>query len=384
MVQCVSILGSTGSIGRQTLDIIDHLNISIAALTAGTNAERMAQQCRKYRPSLAVMATEDAAKALSAIICDLPTRVCWGEEGLIEAATVPEADCVITAVVGMVGMKPTLAAIRAGKRIGLANKETLVCAGELVMAEAKRYSAQIIPVDSEHSAIFQCLMGCRRKEEIKRIILTCSGGPFFGMDKDQLTKVSKADALRHPNWKMGPKITVDCATLMNKGLEVIEAMRLYDLPLEQVDVLIHRQSIVHSMVEFTDGAVMAQMGSPDMRLPIQLAMTYPQRADCPVDPLDLLTCGSLTFSEPDVDAFPCLALARACAKKGGTAYPAMNGANEEAVSMFLGDEIGFYDIYYLVSKAVESVPFIADPTLEQILKADQLAREFVRREMRNK
>ncbi|MBQ4642226.1 MAG: 1-deoxy-D-xylulose-5-phosphate reductoisomerase [Oscillospiraceae bacterium] len=384
MVQCVSILGSTGSIGRQTLDIIDHLNISIAALTAGTNAERMAQQCRKYRPSLAVMATEDAAKALSAIICDLPTRVCWGEEGLIEAATVPEADCVITAVVGMVGMKPTLAAIRAGKRIGLANKETLVCAGELVMAEAKRYSAQIIPVDSEHSAIFQCLMGCRRKEEIKRIILTCSGGPFFGMDKDQLTKVSKADALRHPNWKMGPKITVDCATLMNKGLEVIEAMRLYDLPLEQVDVLIHRQSIVHSMVEFTDGAVMAQMGSPDMRLPIQLAMTYPQRADCPVDPLDLLTCGSLTFSEPDVDAFPCLALARACAKKGGTACPAMNGANEEAVSMFLGDEIGFYDIYYLVSKAVESVPFIADPTLEQILKADQLAREFVRREMRNK
>ncbi len=383
MVNCVSILGSTGSIGRQTLDIIDHLNISVAALTAGTNTERMAQQCRKYGPKLAVMATEEAAKALSAAICDLPIRVCWGEEGLIEAATIADADCVITAVVGMVGLKPTLAAIRAGKRIGLANKETLVCAGELVMAEAKRCNTEIIPVDSEHSAIFQCLMGSRRKEEIKRIILTCSGGPFFGMEKEQLKRVTKADALRHPNWKMGPKITVDCATLMNKGLEVIEAMRLYDLPLEQVDVLIHRQSIVHSMVEFIDGAVMAQLGSPDMRLPIQLAMTYPERANCPVEALDLLTCGSLTFSAPDTEAFPCLALARACAKKGGTACPAMNGANEEAVSLFLGDRIGFYDIYRLVSRAVEAIPFVAAPTLEQILEADRLAREFVRREMRN-
>ncbi len=383
MVNCISILGSTGSIGRQTLDIVDNLNIPVAALTAGTNAERMAQQCRKYCPGLAVMATEEAAEELSSLISDLPTRVAWGEEGLIEAATVPEADCVIAAVVGMVGLKPTLAAIRAGKRIGLANKETLVCAGELVMAEAKRHNAEIIPVDSEHSAIFQCLMGCHRKEEIKRIILTCSGGPFFGMEKEQLQKVTKADALRHPNWKMGPKITIDCATLMNKGLEVIEAMRLYDLALEQVDVLVHRQSIVHSMVEFTDGAVMAQMGSPDMRLPIQLAMTYPERANCPVDTLDLLTCGSLTFAEPDMEAFPCLALARACAKKGGTACPAMNGANEEAVAMYLNDEIGFYDIYDLVSRAVEAVPFIAQPTLEQILEADRLAREAVRREMKN-
>ncbi len=382
MVNCISILGSTGSIGRQTLDVVDNLHIPVAALTAGTNAQRMAQQCRKYRPSLAVMATQKAAKALSDSISDLPIRVAWGEEGLIEAATIADADCVITAVVGMVGLKPTLAAIRAGKRIGLANKETLVCAGELVMAEAKRYSAEIIPVDSEHSAIFQCLMGCRRKEEIKRIILTCSGGPFFGMEKEQLRSVTKADALRHPNWKMGPKITIDCSTLMNKGLEVIEAMRLYDLPLEQVDVLVHRQSIVHSMVEFTDGAVMAQMGSPDMRLPIQLAMTYPERANCPVDTLDLLTCGSLTFAEPDMEAFPCLALARACAKKGGTACAAMNGANEEAVAMYLNDEIGFYDIYDLVSRAVEAVPFIANPNLEQILEADKLAREAVRREMK--
>ena len=377
MVQCVSILGSTGSIGRQTLDIIDNLKIPVAALTAGTNVERMAQQCRAYRPALAVMATKEAADELQIAISDLPTRISWGEDGLIEAATAPEADCVITAVVGMVGLKPTLAAIRAGKRIGLANKETLVCAGELVMAEAKRYNTQIIPVDSEHSAIFQCLMGSRRKEEIKRIILTCSGGPFFGMGKEKLKMVTKADALRHPNWKMGPKITIDCATLMNKGLEVIEAMRLYDLPLEQVDVMVHRQSIVHSMVEFTDGAVMAQLGTPDMRLPIQLAMTYPERYPCPVESLDLLTCGGLTFSEPDMDAFPCLALARQCAKLGGTACPAMNGANEQAVAMYLNDEIGFYDIYDLVSGAVEEVPFIAKPTLEEILETDQLARQAV-------
>ncbi len=379
MVKCVSILGSTGSIGRQTLDIIDNLKIPVAALTAGTNAERMAQQCRAYRPELAVMATKEAAEALQTAISDLPTRVMWGEEGLIAAAVHEDADCVITAVVGMVGLKPTLAAISAGKRIGLANKETLVCAGELVMAEAKRWGTEIIPVDSEHSAIFQCLMGSHSKKEIKRIILTCSGGPFYGMDRDQLKSVTKADALRHPNWKMGPKITIDCATLMNKGLEVIEAMRLYDLPLEQVDVLVHRQSIVHSMVEFTDGAVMAQMGSPDMRLPIQLAMTYPQRANCPVDELDLLTCGSLTFAAPDMEAFPCLALARRCAKLGGTACPAMNGANEEAVAMYLNDEIGFYDIYDLVMRAVDTVPFIQNPTLEEILESDKLAREAVRR-----
>ena len=384
MVKSVSILGSTGSIGRQTLDIIDNLKIPIAALTAGTSVEKMARQCRTYRPVLAVMATEEAARQLQSAIADLPIRISWGEEGLIEAATIAEADCVITAVVGMVGLKPTLAAIRTGKRIGLANKETLVCAGELVMAEAKRYNTEIIPVDSEHSAIFQCLMGNRRKEQIKRIILTCSGGPFFGMDKEKLKTVTKADALRHPNWKMGPKITIDCATLMNKGLEVIEAMRLYDLPLEQVDVVIHRQSIVHSMVEFTDGAVMAQLGSPDMRLPIQLAMTYPERKECPVDALDLLTCGSLTFAAPDMEAFPCLALARQCAKQGGTACPAMNGANEEAVALYLVDKIGFYDIYDLVSKAVNAVPFTANPTLEEILEADRLARAAVRREANNK
>ena len=378
MVKCVSILGSTGSIGRQSLDIIDHLGLPVAALTAGTNVERMAQQCRKYLPKLAVMSTETAAKELQNAIADLPVQVLWGEEGLIAAATIAEADCVITAVVGMVGLKPTLAAIRAGMRIGLANKETLVCAGQLVMAEAKANDVEIIPVDSEHSAIYQCLMGAGEKRELKRILLTCSGGPFYGKTKEELGVVTKADALRHPNWKMGAKITIDCATLMNKGLEVIEAMRLYGLPLEQVDVLIHRQSIVHSMVEFVDGAVMAQLGSPDMRLPIQLAITYPERLTCPAPTLDLTACGALTFTAPDMEAFPCLALARECAQKGGTACPVMNGANEEAVALFLDDKIGFYDIYDLVKHAVDTVPFIQTPTLEEILEADRLARLAVR------
>lgn len=380
MVKCVSILGSTGSIGRQSLDVIENLKeIQVAALTAGTNVQLMAQQCRQFHPQLAVMATREAAQELQAALTGEKTQVAWGEDGLIAAATIPEADCVITAVVGMVGLKPTLAAIRAGKRIGLANKETLVCAGELVMAEAEECGAEIVPVDSEHSAIFQCLMGCTDRREVKKILLTCSGGPFFDMDAADLKYVTKADALRHPNWKMGPKITVDCATLMNKGLEVIEAMRLYRVPLEQVEVLVHRQSIVHSLVEFTDGAVMAQLGAPDMRLPIQLALTYPQRMESPAPKLDLTQCAALTFCHPDLEKFPCLALAMQCAKRGGTACPAMNGANEEAVALFLADKIGFYDIYRLVAQAVEQVPFIQDPTLEEILEADHLARQTVRK-----
>ena len=382
MMKCVSILGSTGSIGRQTLDVIDHLGLKVTALTAGSGVERMAQQCEKYRPQIAVMATVEAAEALKKEIAHLPIEVMWGEEGLLRAATQEDADCVITAVVGMVGLKPTLAAIRAGKRIGLANKETLVCAGELVMREAKKYSAEIIPVDSEHSAIFQCLMGVKdQKKEVERILLTCSGGPFYGMTPEQLKTVTKADALRHPNWKMGAKITIDCATLMNKGLEVIEAMRLYDLPLSQVDVLIHRQSIVHSLVELCDGGVMAQLGAPDMRLPIQLAMTYPERRDCVVPKLDLTKCGALTFAQPDMEAFPCLKLARDCAQKGGNACAAMNGANEEAVALYLEDKIGFYDIYRLVAQAVEEVPFAQSPNLEEILEADRLARASVRNQI---
>ena len=377
MINNITILGSTGSIGRQSLDVIRRMPVRVAALTAGTSVELMARQCREFRPELAVMATQEAADKLHQAISDLPTRISWGEAGLIEAATLESCDCVITAVVGMLGLKPTLAAIRAGKRIGLANKETLVCAGEIVMAEAEKYGAEIVPVDSEHSAIFQCLMGIGEKKEISRLILTCSGGPFYGMNRQQLANVTKADALKHPNWKMGAKITIDCATLMNKGLEVIEAMRLYRVPLDRVDVLIHRQSIVHSMVETVDGAVMAQMGTPDMRLPIQLALTYPERTVCPVDRLDFTTCGALSFSKPDMDTFPCLALARACAAAGGTACPVMNGANEAAVARFLNDEIGFYDIFDLVKQAVDAVPYVQNPTLDQILMADSMARACV-------
>ena len=377
MMKNVSILGSTGSIGRQSLDVIEQLGgINVVALTAGTSVDMMAEQCRKFRPELAVMASKEAADKLAAEIADLPTRVSWGEDGLIEAAELPSADCVITAVVGMVGLKPTLAAIRAHKRIGLANKETLVCAGEIVMREAKKEGVEIIPVDSEHSAIFQCLMGNVEKRQVKKIILTCSGGPFFGKKREELKNVTRADALKHPNWKMGAKITIDCSTLMNKGLEVIEAMRLYDMPLEQVQVLIHRQSIVHSMVEYVDGAVMAQLGAPDMRLPIQLALTYPERCECPVDGLDL-TAQPLVFSHPDLESFPCLQLAMDAAKLGGTACPVMNGANEAAVALFLEDKIGFYDIYDLVKGAMDAIPFIADPTLEQVLECDAAARKYV-------
>lgn len=382
MVNCISILGSTGSIGRQSLDVVrKYPQIRVGALTAGTSIQRLAEQCREFRPELAVVATEAGAAQLRQAISDLPTRVLWGEEGLIAAATLEGVDCVITAVVGMLGLKPTLAAIRAKKRIGLANKETLVCAGELVMAEAKRCGAEIVPVDSEHSAIFQCLMGCADRKEVRRLLLTCSGGPFFGMDREALAHVTKADALKHPNWKMGPKITVDCATLMNKGLEVIEAMRLYDLPLEKVDVLIHRQSIVHSLVEFNDGAIMAQLGTPDMRLPIRYALTWPQRAESSLPPLDLLSCPPLTFAAPDRESFPCLALAEGAARWGGTACAILNGANEAAVGHFLRREIGFLDIPRLVAAALAQVPVQDDPQLADILAADAAARRAVEAEI---
>lgn len=378
MVKCISVLGSTGSIGRQTLDVAQKLGIPVCALTAGTSVERMEEQCRTFLPSVAVMSSPEAAAALADRIADLPITVLSGKEGLMTAATMEQADTVITAVVGMVGLEPTLAAIHAKKRIGLANKETMVCAGELVMEEARRCGAEIIPVDSEHSAIFQCLAGCREKSQVRRLILTCSGGPFFGKSKEELKGVTQADALKHPNWKMGPKITIDCATLMNKGLEVIEAMRLYDLPLEQVDVVIHRQSVIHSFVEYVDGALLAQMGSPDMRLPIQLALTWPDRAACPAPDLDLFSCGALTFHKPDLEAFPCLALAMEAAKAGGTMGAVLSGANEVAVEMYLNDQIGFYDIPALVKKAMEEVPFLRKPNLSQILEADRLARQSVR------
>ena len=381
MKQRLAILGSTGSIGVQTLDIVAENPdlFEVTSLVAGRNWELLARQAIEFDVDSVVIGDETKYEPLKQALESYPIKVYTGSESLSQIVRSSEVDVVVNALVGYASLHPTIAAIKAGKKIALANKETLVCAGEIVMDEAEKQGVEIIPVDSEHSAIFQCLMGSGEKKEVKRLILTCSGGPFFGMSREQLENVTKADALRHPNWKMGAKITIDCATLMNKGLEVIEAMRLYDLPLEQVDVLIHRQSIVHSMVEFTDGAVMAQLGAPDMRLPIQLALTYPERIPCPVDGLDLLTCGDLTFAKPDLENFPCLALAYKCGKLGGTACPAMNGANEEAVAMYLRDEIGFYDIYRLVSSAVDSVPFIANPTLEEILETDCLAREAVRR-----
>lgn len=378
MTKNLSVLGSTGSIGRQTLEVVRQLPVRVVALAAGTNVERMVRQCREFHPELAVMATEAAARELKTALVGETTTVLFGTEGLIAAAEYEKADTVVTAVVGMVGLRPTLAAIRKKKRIALANKETLVCAGELVTAEAKRCGAEIIPVDSEHSAIFQCLMGCSDRREIRRLILTCSGGPFYGKTVQELRNVTKVDALRHPNWKMGEKITVDCATLMNKGLEIIEAMRLYDLPLAQVDAVIHRQSIIHSLVEFRDGAVLAQLGVPDMKIPIRLALTYPQRTENPDTPLDLLTCGALTFAKPDETAFPCLPLAKAAARRGGTACAVMNGANEAAVALFLQDEIGFYDIPRLIRRAMETVPEGSAPNIDEILAADRAAREVVR------
>lgn len=374
MSKTISILGSTGSIGRQTLDVAEQMDLRVAALTAHSSVERMEEQVRKFHPALAVLTDEAAAKDLAVRLADTDTKVLGGFDALEEAATAPEADTVVTAVVGMVGLKPTLAAIKEKKRIALANKETLVCAGQLVMDAADRFGAEIVPVDSEHSAIFQCVQGCADRREIKRLILTCSGGPFYGMTYDEVGRMTKADALKHPNWKMGPKITVDCATLMNKGLEVIEAMRLYRLPLEQVSVVIHRQSIVHSLVEYRDGAVLAQLGTPDMRLPIRYAMTYPERGVNPAEPLDLLSCPPLTFAAPDREAFPCLRLAEEAATEGGTACAILNGANEEAVGLFLADQIGFHDIPRLVEKARREVPVVREPDLEEILAADREAR----------
>lgn len=377
MTKRISILGSTGSIGRQTLDVAEKLQISVAALAASRNVELLEAQCRKFRPELAVLFDEAAAEELKRRLSDMNIKVAGGMEGLLAAALLDSADTVVTAVSGMIGLRPTLAAIERGKRIALANKETLVCAGELVMREAQCCGAEIIPVDSEHSAIFQCLMGCRDRSEVRRLILTCSGGPFYGKTAAELQKVTRADALRHPNWKMGPKITVDCATLMNKGLEVIEAMRLYGLPLEQVTAVIHRQSIVHSLVEFRDGAVMAQLGTPDMRIPIGLALTYPKREENPAPPLDLLSCPPLTFTAPDEEAFRCFRLARQAAKQGGTACAVLNGANEAAVGLFLQEKLGFPEIADAVEAALDAVPQCANMTLEAALDADRQARDIV-------
>lgn len=374
---CISLLGSTGSIGRQSLEVIQACGMKVGALTANSNVARMEEQARQFQPKLAVMMDEQAAADLKVRLADTPVRVAGGLEGLLEAAELPQADTVITAVVGMVGLRPTMAAIREGKRIALANKETLVCAGQLVTEEARDFGAKILPVDSEHSALFQSLQGCKDRGEVKRLILTCSGGPFFGKTRKELEGMTREDALQHPNWSMGAKITVDSATLMNKGLEFIEAMHLYQMPPEKISIVVHRESIIHSLVEYCDNAMIAQMGTPDMRLPIQYALTWPERVVGPATPLDLCSCGPLTFAQPDIETFQCLALALEAAKTGGTAGAILNGANEAAVALFLEGKIGFLDIADRVRRAMEQVKVIQDPSMTQVLEADAAAREAV-------
>ena len=377
MKRTLSILGSSGSIGRQTLKVAECCGHDVAAITVNASVERAEEQARRFKPQLAVAVDENAAADLRVRLADTGTKVLSGPEGLLEAAALPQADTVVTAIVGVAGLRPTLAAIDGGKRIALANKETLVCAGELVMERAKAKGAEIVPVDSEHSAIFQCLQGCKNRGEVRRLIITASGGPFYGKSCEELSLVTKAQALKHPNWAMGAKITIDSATLMNKGLEFIEAMRLYAMPSEKIQIVVHRESIVHSLVEFQDGAVLAQLGSADMCLPIQYALTWPERTPGPAKPLDLLSCPPLTFQKPDPETFRCLGLALECAERGGTSTAILNGANEAAVALFLEEKITFLDISRLVEAALERVPVVKSPSLDDIFQADCAAREAV-------
>ena len=376
-MRTISLLGSTGSIGRQSLDVIAACGMSVAAVAANRSVTQLEDQVRQFQPKLAVCWDESAAADLKTRIADTSTRVASGRTGLLEAATLPEADTVLTAVVGMIGLEPTLAAIHEKKRIALANKETLVCGGELVMSEAARWGAEIVPVDSEHSAIFQCLQGSRSHGEIKRVILTASGGPFFGKNREELKHVTRADALKHPNWSMGAKITIDSATLMNKGLELIEAVWLFGLPPEKIQIVVQRQSIVHSAVQFSDNSIIAQLGVPDMRIPIQYALTYPKRVPGVVPELDFTTLKLLTFDVADEETFRCLAACKKAIRKGGLGPCAANGANEEAVKLFLEDKIGFLDIGRLVEAVVDSDSFGGDYTLADVYECDRMARAFV-------
>ena len=380
MSKVITLLGSTGSIGTQSLDVCRMHGYEVFGLSANSSVDKLLAQIAEFHPKYVAVTDPAAFDRLSAALAGQTgaPKLLKGADGLRELAAMDGAGTVLNAVVGIAGLDASLTAIESGHDLALANKESLVTGGSLVTDAVRENNVKLLPVDSEHSAIFQCLQDEYSAKSLQKILLTASGGPFFGRTRQELQNVTKDDALRHPNWSMGSKITIDSASMMNKALEVIEARWLFDMPAEKIDVLIHPQSVIHSMVEYADGAVMAQMGTPDMRLPIQLALTYPERIPSPVERLDLLSCGPLTFSPPDTENFPCLALARDCAKAGGTACPAMNGANEEAVAMFLNDKIGFYDIYRLVNAAVPQVPFIADPTLEQILEADRLAREAAR------
>ena len=368
----ISVLGSTGSIGTQTLEVIDSYSdrLSVAALAAGTNSELMEKQARKFKPALAVMWSEEAAKDLRERLADTDIKVLSGMEGLIEAATLSEADIVLTAVVGMIGIRPTIAAIEAGKDIALANKETLVCAGHIIMPLAEKKGVKILPVDSEHSAIFQSLNG-ERHNRIGKILLTASGGPFRGMTAEQLKGKTVEDALKHPNWSMGRKITVDSASLVNKGLEVMEARWLFNVPVSKVQVVVHPQSILHSAVEFEDGAVIGQMGVPDMKLPIQYALFYPDRLPMSGKKLDLFSVKDMTFEKPDPDVFRGLSLALYAAGRGGSMPTVFNAANELAVARFLDRKIGFTDIYETIENAMDSHEVIENPSVEQILEAER-------------
>ncbi len=373
----ISVLGSTGSIGTQTLDVCDKLNIPVSAIAFGKNAKLAETQARRFKPRIAAAQDENAANDLKVRLADTDITVLSGPYGVIEAAMEESASTVVTAMVGTAGLLPTLAAISRGKRIALANKETLVCAGKLVMAAARDCGAEIIPVDSEHSAIFQSMDNKNGVRPVK-ILLTASGGPFFGKTYDEIKNMPPETALRHPNWSMGAKVTIDSATMMNKGLEFIEAMHLFSMPPEAIEILVHRQSIVHSAVEFADGSVIAQMGVPDMRIPIQYALSYPERAPAPCSTLSLSDIGTLTFARPDLDAFRCLALAMECAKRGG-AFPAvMNAANEIAVGLYLAGKISFGGIYESVRLCVETIKGKDEPELSDILEYDAAAREFVK------
>ena len=376
MVKSISVLGCTGSIGRQTIAVAEHIGMPVVALTANRKIDMLEEQARRLHPRFVAVYDEEAARQFKVAVADTDIQVGSGMEGLIHAATMEETDCVVTAVSGAVGLKPTLAAIDGKKRIALANKETLVCAGDIVMARAAEKGAEIVPVDSEHSAIFQCLMG-REKGELRKILLTGSGGPFRGKARAELEDVTPEQAVKHPNWSMGAKISVDSATMMNKGLEFVEAMHLFGVTPDDIQVVIHPQSVIHSMVELVDGTVIAQLGVPDMGLPIQLALTYPQRCPSMFSRLDFTTLQSLSFEAPDYEKTPCLKLAMDCARMGGTAPCVMSAANEVAVGLFLRHQLGYNRIYDAAASAVEKVGVVQNPDLETILAADAAARAYV-------
>lgn len=377
MEKTIAILGSTGSIGTQTLEVVrENKDLKVAALSAGSNIELLEAQIREFHPELAAVWEKEKAEELAVKVADLDVRIVSGMEGLLELARLPKAEILVTAIVGMIGIRPTIAAIEAGKDIALANKETLVTAGHLIMPLAKKKGVQILPVDSEHSAIFQVLHG-EQKREIHKLLITASGGPFRGKKREELEQVQVEDALKHPNWAMGQKITIDSATLVNKGLEVMEAKWLFDVDLDQIQVVVQPKSIIHSMVEFVDGAVLAQMGTPDMKLPIQYALYYPERRYLPGERLDFGKLKEITFEEPDMDTFLGLPLAMKASRIGGSMPTVFNAANERAVAKFLKRKIGFLDIYRIIEEAMEHHAFVENPALEQILEAEAKTYEWI-------